>query len=68
MKIPKDLCSFDLLSWVSRTTEIENNNTELRDSLKHLCSPNIWNFNMQEFSEQELEIYKQLDLCHSDNI
>lgn len=68
MKIPKDLCSFDLLSWVSRTTEIESNNTELRDALKHLCSPNIWYFSKQDFTNQERDIYNELDLCNSDNI
>lgn len=68
MKIPKDIFSFDLLTWVCKTTEIENNNTESRDALKHLCSPNIWDFSKQEFSVHEREIYNQLDLCNSDNI
>lgn len=68
MKIPKELFSLDLLTWICRTTEIEHNNAELRDALKHLCSPNIWAFGMQVFSDKELEIYKQQDLCNSNNI
>ena len=68
MKIPKELFSLDLLTWICRTTEIEHNNAELRDALKHLCSPNIWAFGMQVFSDKEREIYNQLDLCNSDNI
>lgn len=68
MKIPKELFSLDLLTWICRTTEIEHNNAELRDALKHLCCPNIRALGMQVFSDKEREIYNQLDLCNSDNI
>lgn len=68
MKIPKDIFSLDLLTWICKTTELENNNTKSIDALKHLCSPNIWDFSKQEFTDQEREIYNQLDLCNSDNI
>ena len=68
MKIPSELFSFELLKWVCSTTEISKENPELGDALRHLCSPNIWDFSKQKFTDKERELYNEFNLCNSGNI